>query len=305
MIKALKISASIIVILLLLYGASFLFSNTGLSPSDESRNLQGQFNTPKDKESSFAISEQDLPEVKASSFEVTNLTSKTVLVSRRPDSALLVASLTKLMTTWIVVNFGDLEDQYQIATGDSKSFSPSLGLVTGDTVQVSDLLNSMLIGSANDAALALSHYVEKKQSKSFLELMNSEAKNLSLNDTRFSNPNGFDSDTNYSSAHDIKTLATKLYERHIFDNTSRSSSYSFSGALQKTYHVNATNQLLVKYKDLYAIKTGFTNEAQGSMVTILKYNQNEYLLIVLGSPDREADTLKLRQLIIDSKLSNL
>ncbi len=289
---------------MLLYGVSFLFSNAGLSPSNESKTITGQIDEVKNKASSYILSNKDIPEVKAASYEVVDLSNNQVLLSKRPDSALLVASLTKLMTTWIVLNYGKLNDTYQITAQDVKSFSPSLGLVVGDKVLVSDLLNSMLIGSANDAALSLSHYVEKKQTKTFADLMNLEAQSLNLTDTRFSNPNGFDSDTNYSSSNDLKILFAKLNERHVFDSTSRATSYSFSGLLQKTYKISATNVLLAKYKDLYAVKTGFTNEAQGSMINLLKIGQKQYLIIVLGSPDREADTLELRQIILDSNLSN-
>ena len=64
------------------------------------------------------------------------------------------------------------------------------------------------------------------------------------------------------------------------------------------YKISATNQLLEKYPDLEAIKTGYTEQAQGSMINLLKTPNTNYLIIVLGSPNREADTLKLREIIL-------
>jgi D-alanyl-D-alanine carboxypeptidase (penicillin-binding protein 5/6) len=288
----------------LFYVASFFFSNAGLSPSNQSTVISGTMQTTPSGSQNFLVSEENLPDIKANSFEVVDMNSNTVLISRRPNSSLLVASLTKLMTTWIVLNYGQLADTYEISEKDTKSFSPSLGLVKGDKVLVSDLLNAMLIGSANDAAISLSHYIEGKQNKSFIELMNSEVNTLKLEDTRFSNPNGFDSDTNYSSSNDLKQLVSLLLQRKVFDSTSRSTKYTFSGSFKKNYSISSTNELIAKYSDLYAIKTGFTPEAQGSMVNLLKLDRKEYLIIVLGSPNRESDTLKLRDLVINSKLGN-
>lgn len=302
--KITKYLGLVILIFIGLYGLSFLFSNAGLSPDDSSRIITGKLNDVDDKASSYKITESDIPNIKASSYEIFDLTDNQVIASKRPDSALLVASLTKLMTAWIVINYGHLGDYYQITDKDVKSFSPSLGLTVGDKVLVSDLFNAMLIGSANDAALTLSHYIESIQTKTFPDLMNSEAQTLKLVDTRFSNPNGFDSDTNYSSSNDLKILVEQLNSRHVFDYTSRANGYTFSGSLQKSYHINATNQLINKYSDLFAIKTGFTNEAQGSMINLLKTDQKQYLIIVLGSPDREGDTLLLREKLLTDKLGN-
>lgn len=304
MVKALKLIALTLVIVVILYGVSFLFSNAGLGPSSGSKVISGESQVIELDSKSYDLTTKTIPEVRASSYEVIDLSNNSVLLSRRADSSLLVASLTKLMTAWIVVHYGDLSDEYLITPNDIKSYNPSLGLMAGDKVLVSDLLNAMLVGSANDAALALSHYIEQKQPQTFTELMNLEAKNLKLNDTRFSNPNGFDSDTNYSSSNDLYKLVSELRSKNIFYLTSRANNYSFSGSLKKVYKITATNQLVEKYTDLEAIKTGYTDQAKGSMINILKTTDKDYLIIVLGSPDREADTLKLREAILAKKFGN-
>lgn len=298
MVKFLKVLSLVVVAFAILYAISFLFSNVGLGPSYDPANSDDHM-VRFGSSSSYSLTKQDIPEVKSNSYLVVDLTSDKVIFSRRADSQLLVASLTKLMTAWIVINHGRLEDQYTITSQDTKSFSPVLELSVGDKVLVSDLLNAMLIGSANDAAMSLAHYIESVQPKPFIDLMNEESKNLRMLDTRFSNPNGFDSDTNYSSSNDLKILATKLYAKGSLSATSRATSYRFLGSKQIPYQIGSTNTLINNYSDIYAIKTGFTEEAQGSMINIIKHNNIDYLVIVIGSPDREGDTLVLRKKILE------
>ncbi len=298
MVKFLKVAGLLVAAFAILYAISFLFSNVGLGPSYDQANSDDE-SVRIGSSSSYSLSKQDIPEVKSNSYLVVDLSTNKVVFSRREDSQLLVASLTKLMTAWIVINYGRLDDQYVITAEDTKSFSPMLDLSVGDKVLVSDLLNAMLIGSANDAAMSLAHYIEKVQPKPFIDLMNQESKQLGMFDTRFSNPNGFDSDTNYSSSNDLKILATKLYSKGSLSATSRATSYRFIGSLQIPYQISSTNTLIKNYSDIYAIKTGFTEEAQGSMINVIKHSNTDYLLIVIGSPDRESDTLVLRKKILE------
>lgn len=296
--KYLRIIGLVLIAIIILYAISFLFSNVGLGPSYNSKYPNGK-EVNVGNSAAYSVGSQDIPEIKAGSYMVVDLADDKILFSRRADSPLLVASLTKLMTAWIVLNYGNMSDQYTVTAQDGKAFSPSLKLVPGDKVMVADLFNAMLIGSANDAAAALARYIEMKQPQTFIELMNQESKKLNMKDTRFSNPNGFDSETNYSSSNDLRILATKLLEKSVFDVTNRATGYTFSGELKMTYQINATNILVKQYPDLRAIKTGFTEEAQGSMINILRHNNQNYLLIVIGSPDREGDTLLLRKKVLE------
>lgn len=298
MLKIIKGLILIAAAVAVFYAISFFFPNTGLGPSN---NWQGPSpeEVPVVSTVTYSLHEQDIPDVQAKSYMVVDLTAEQTVFARRADSPLLVASLTKLMTAWIVLNYGNLNDRYTIQPEDTKAFSPVLGLTVGDQVLVSDLLSAMLVGSANDAAISLSRYIERKQNRSFIDLMNQESKNLRMLDTRFSNPNGFDSETNYSSSNDLRILSGQLLAKKTFNSTWRATEYSFSGQLKTQYYTRATNILLQNYPDLHAIKTGFTAEAGGSMISLLKYGGKDYLLIVIGSPNREDDTVTIRQRILE------
>lgn len=237
--------------------------------------------------------------VLAAGYGIINLTGQKTVLKSHSDIPLPIASLTKLMTAWVTLKYGSLQDSYTIQSTDIESTKPSLNLTPGDEVLVKDLMNAMLIGSNNDSAKALAGYIEEKTNLKFTDLMNREASRLEMKNSRYSNPIGFDSNTNYSSVEDISILVNALIPTNIFDSTSRKSTYEFTSISGKSYSTTATNKLIDKYPDLSAIKTGFTNTALGSMVNLLKFQDQTYLLIVIGSPNREADTLELRNLVIN------
>lgn len=247
---------------------------------------------------SFDISEQTDLDVRAASFLVSDLTSGQIILGKQFDSSLPIASLTKLMTVWTVLQHTEPEEVVTVPNTQFETTSPSLGLTVGDKIKVKDLVKSTLVGSCNDAASVLADYVSRKVNLPFDELMNQEAQNLGMKHSRFSNPMGFDSAANYSSAKDLLILVQKLNETRIFNSTSRAQSYTFQSELGKNYRTNATNKLITQYENIFAIKTGFTNLSLGSMITIVKTTDHQYLLIVIGSPDREGDTLKLRQQVM-------
>jgi D-alanyl-D-alanine carboxypeptidase (penicillin-binding protein 5/6) len=176
---------------------------------------------------------------------------------------------------------------------------PALGLAAGDSVKVLDLFNAMLIGSNNDAALALADYTQSISGADFIALMNREAQALGMDDSHFSNPMGFDSPSNYSTASDIKQLIIASQPLAAFKDLGRSMSYSFFSAEGKHFSTVATNKLLQNHPEIEAIKTGFTENARGAMASKLTVGSHKIVIIVLDSGDREADTLKLEAQILN------
>src|SRR5262249_12273871 len=92
--------------------------------------------------------------------------------------------------------------------------------------------------------------------------------------------------------------AAQKYE--AFALVGRERSYSFTSLTGKKYYVKATNKLVSTDPEIYAIKTGFTDEAGGAMITEVNHLERKFIIIVLGSPDREGDTLKLKKAILSA-----
>lgn len=247
---------------------------------------------------SFAISEADTNSLTAASYLVEDLATGQIIAGQHLEAALPVASLTKLMTIWTVLQHTDVDEVVTVPAYDLTSINPSLGLKAGDKVYVRDLMLSALIGSGNDAANLLGQYVSNKVNLPFGELMNQEAINLGMKYSRFSNPMGFDSVANYSSARDLSILVKRLRTTGLLEEAKHARQYSFTSLQGQNYSINATNKLVGQYPDLQAVKTGFTNLALGGMINILETPRTEYLLIVIGSKDRESDTLQLRRQVL-------
>lgn len=245
----------------------------------------------------------DLPndvqnKVQANGYLVKNLGTDQIITGQQFNNSLPVASLTKLMTIWTALQHVSLEDTVTVPTGGLISVSPSLGLVGGDQVKVDDLVHACLVGSANDAADLLGKFVTERTDLPFTELMNQQVVELGMTESRFSNPMGFDSIVNYSSAKDLAILVTRLDELGIFEDTQDASEYRFTSLTGRVYTIQATNKLIAQYPDLLAVKTGYTNLALGSMINILRDDNQRWLIIVIGSPDRESDTLELRRQVL-------
>ncbi len=240
-------------------------------------------------------------DVKAKSFLVYDLASNGNLAERNENFPLPIASLTKLMTAYVAYQHLVLAtDVIAITANDTLDISPVLGLKVGDHIKAIDLFNAMLIGSANDAAQALGNHVGLQLHLPFKDLMNQEAERLGLTDSHFSNPVGFDSETNYATAEDLRLLVNAAQQYEAFALIGRDRAYSFTSDDGNKYYVRATNKLIFTDPEISAIKTGFTEEAQGAMITQINHLGHKFIIIVLGSPDRETDTLKLKKAIIGS-----
>ncbi len=287
----------LIVVLVVLAGAVFIFSNPLLAPEsgvdmgkksqqNDNANL-GTFNQPVDN-AQFGAN------VKAGSFLVFDEVSGKTIASRNPQSSVAIASLTKLMTAYVVTKYGHRDDVWGITSASTENINPVLGLKVGDRVKISDLLNSMLIGSANDAAKALGQYIGTQKNVSAIELMNSEAKKLGMNSTHYENPIGFDSEQNYSTAEDLQKLVLALQPIEFFKDIDKSTGYSFTSENGNSYYVKATNTLIKSDPEIFAIKTGFTDEAKGAMITAIHHKDRKFVIIVLDSQDREGDTKLLK-----------
>jgi D-alanyl-D-alanine carboxypeptidase len=239
----------------------------------------------------------DLTAVGAQSFLVFDLNSGQELLEKNPDQKLAIASLTKLMTALTAYDNSSLNRTFKISDGDTLHVKPYLGLLLGDEVTALDIFNSMLIGSCNDAAKALAEFISLSSGNNFIELMNRQAKSLGMLNSNFSNPMGFDSSNNYSTAEDLKLLITATQQLSAFTDLGRRIDYTFTGTKGKTYFTVATNNLIKNYPDIQAVKTGFTDEANGAMATKVTISGQQIIILVLDSQNREEDTLKLKAAI--------
>lgn len=243
------------------------------------------------------IKEPDVNTVSAKSFLVFDLATGQNLLEKNSAKKLNIASLTKLLTALVAYEKTDLNKSFVISQEDVLNVNPTLGLQPGDSVKALDIFNAMLIGSTNDAALALADFTNRETVENFVLLMNSKAESLGMLNSNFSNPMGFDSQYNYSTAEDLKKLIVETEKLAAFTGLGRRTGYEFTSDNGKTYSVEATNKLLREHPEIEAIKTGSTPIAGEAMATKFKLDGNDIVIILLGSKDREGDTLKLKEMV--------
>ncbi len=283
-------------------GGSLGLSPKVLGVTDGTQNLirgQGQTLEIAAAKPLLQVQSISLSGANAKSILIYDVATGSILAEKNPKFPLPIASLTKLMTAFVSYNHSNFNESVTITGDGVLNVSPTLGLKPGEVVTTGDLFNSMMVGSANDAALSLATYISHKTGTKFSILMNDTALELHMTDSHFSNPMGFDSDTNYSTAEDLRLLVDAARRYEAFSLMGRKTNYSFANQSGRRYAVRATNTLLAD-PEISAIKTGFTPEAQGSMITEINHNSHIFIIILIGSPSREQDTLFLKKEIISN-----
>lgn len=209
-----------------------------------------------------AVLSDDAPDIPAASALLCEVSTGTVLFEKNSAEKRSPASITKIMTMLLTV---EAVESGKISLNDTVTASEhacSMGgsqiwLENGETMVLSDLLKSVAVGSANDAAVALAEYISGSE-QAFAALMNKRAAELSMNDTHFVNASGLDTDGHISTAADVAKMACELLKHDIIKNYT--TIWMDSVRNGKTQLVN-TNKLIRFYEGATGLKTGTTDKA--------------------------------------------
>jgi serine-type D-Ala-D-Ala carboxypeptidase (penicillin-binding protein 5/6) len=224
----------------------------------------------------------DLPPIPAAAYMVVDGDTGETLASLNADQARPVASLGKLMTARLVLDAGPLEDTATVPPLQIAGDESQAGLEPGDHVSRGELLQAMLVASANDAARTLAVDVAGNE-HSFVRMMNAEAAAAGLDATRYANPAGLDDPAQHSSAADVARLARDLMQDPAFRRIVAAESVRIDGS-----ELPATNDLLGLYKGADGIKTGHTDEAGWCIAASATRDGRSIVAVVLGAPTEQA-----------------
>ena len=210
-----------------------------------------------------------------------------VLYQKNANEKRKMASLTKLMTSIILVENCDLNEKITVAKEACYVGGSEAGLKPNDEVTAKDLLYGMLLPSGNDCAMAIAYHIGGNI-PNFASLMNQKAKELELESTSFDNPHGLDSENHYTTAYEMAQIAryAKSYDS-IKDAVSTIQTDVILG--DRTVNLRNTNSLLRTYPYATGMKTGFTNGANRCLVASASKDNLNLIAVVLGS-----DTSKIR-----------
>ena len=245
-----------------------------------------------------------VPTIAAKSWLLLDATSGQVLASQNPDMRVEPASLTKIMTAYLV--FEAVHDKkitldqmvnvsvhaWKVDPGSSKMF-----IDPATPVKVNDLLYGLMVQSGNDAAVALAETVAGSED-TFVAMMNTEAQKMGLKATHFSNPHGLPSPDNYSTAQDLSILA--LHEIADFPDF-----YRIDSVKEFTYNKitqQNRNRLLWLDPTVDGLKTGHTDAAGFCMIASAKRpngksGDRRLIAVVLGTASDQARSQESQKLL--------
>jgi D-alanyl-D-alanine carboxypeptidase (penicillin-binding protein 5/6) len=206
-----------------------------------------------------------------------------------------IASTTKLMTALLTLESSRPRAVFTAADYVAAPVESQIGLRPGERMAVSDLLEALLLESANDAAATLAVGVSGSVD-AFVADMNERAGELGLEDTSYANPIGFDDPLNYSTARDLATLSLEVLRRPRFARVVDMPQAELeSGARPRT--IDNRNTLVASYPFVSGVKTGHTLGAGYVLVGAAEGRGGARVVsVVMGEPSeaaRDADTLKL------------
>jgi serine-type D-Ala-D-Ala carboxypeptidase (penicillin-binding protein 5/6) len=229
--------------------------------------------------------------VKAKGAELIDAATGQVLWNRNMDTQLPMASVTKVMTALLVIKAGDLNRPITVPKSVvgyvAKYGAESAGLVPGDVLTSGELLEALLTTSAADAAYTLANAYGPGL-PAFMAQMNAEAKELGMEHTSFTSPDGLPYPTEtstYSTPADLITLGLAAMEYPVFRTIVGQRYYQLNkGQGHRAYSWTNTNELIGHYNGALGIKTGFTQAAGHCLLFEATRNGRDLLGVVLGSP---------------------
>ena len=237
------------------------------------------------------------PEVSATSFLLIDAKTGTVITSSKPNEPSGLASITKIMTSYVVsdqISKGFISENSMVEISEKcwRMEGSRMFIKEGTKVSISELLKGMIIQSGNDASCALAEKIAGSQS-AFADLMNDYAEQLNLEETNFVNPTGLPDINHYSTANDIAKLSIRLINDYP-DNYAlfKEKEYTFNNIRQLN-----RNSLLWQDDSIDGIKTGHTNDSGYCLVASAKRDEMRLIAVTLNSSSEKTRLQDSRRLL--------
>jgi D-alanyl-D-alanine carboxypeptidase (penicillin-binding protein 5/6) len=246
----------------------------------------------------FAATAQTVtpPPIAARAYFLVDAASGQVLAAASEDDRFEPASLTKMMTVYVVLSALrerrlDIAQEAVVSERAAKAAGARMFATAGQRVAIGDLLKGLIVQSANDAAIALAEAVAGSE-PAFVAEMNAQAKRLALSQTQFANATGQPAPGHYASARDMATLAMALMR----DFPDRYPLYSLKEFTFNRINQANRNRLLWTDPTVDGVKTGFTEAAGYCLVASARRGERRVVSVVMGAQSdglRTAESQKL------------
>jgi len=209
--------------------------------------------------------------------------SDTVVYGKNERIRAPMASTTKIMTAYIAVKYGELDETVIIPKEATNIEGSSVYLKEGERLTLLELVYALMLESANDASVAIAIAVCGDEA-SFVNMMNSEAEKLGLTDTHFTNPHGLDNDEHYTTAYDLARLADCAMNEPLFKKIASTQRWVIPGYDGGKRVLINHNKLLRYFDGAVGIKTGFTKRSGRCLVSCAERDGVRLICVTLNAP---------------------
>lgn len=232
--------------------------------------------------------------ITASSAIVMDLNSNRVFFEQNIHEQRLIASITKIMTAIVAIEYGNLDDTYEVSKEVLDAYGSAIYIEMGEKLTLKDLLYGLMLRSGNDAAVVIAKNIAGSM-EAFAMLMNETASKIGMTNSYFYNAHGLeesDGTANLSTAYDMALLTKYAMENETFREIFATKNYSVK-TNKKSYSWTNKNRLLHEYDFITGGKTGFTKKARRTLVTTASSNNIDLVVVTLNDPNDFEDHLTL------------
>ncbi len=223
--------------------------------------------------------------------------SGTVLYEQNAYEIVPMASTTKILTSLIAIEQGNLDKKVTISKKAASVRGSTVGYKENEELTLRELIFGLMFKSGNDAAIAIAEELGTS-TEGFAEIMNHYARGIGILDSHFESPHGLDSSNHYSSAYDLAILASKGMDYDLFREIVGSKQIS-KEKYNFTRDYNNINKILWKIPGANGVKTGYTGQAGKCLVSSINNNGKDIIIVVLNCPDRWNVTDKIYNYILE------
>lgn len=239
------------------------------------------------------------PAIYAESGILVDLDTQEILYSKNIDKQLYPASITKIMTTLVAIESSSPEEPVtfsQYALDSIEWDSSNIGCRLNETLTMEQCWYAMMLNSANEVCCGVAEHISGSI-EAFVEKMNQKAAELGCTNTHFSNPNGLPDETHYTTAHDMALIANAAYQNETFRQIFSTRQYEIPPTPQYTetrylynHHKMMQPDTEYYYEGCLGGKTGYTETALNTLVTIASRNGKNLLCVTMRTQGRQVYT---------------
>jgi len=217
-----------------------------------------------------------------------------ILFEKESETQMRIASITKIMTAILAIEYGDLDEIVKVSHHAALTEGSSIYLVEDEEITLKDLIYGLMLRSGNDAAVAIAEHVGGSLD-GFIYMMNEKASELGMKNTVFSNPHGLDDhEEHYSTALDMAMLTQYAMKNPIYEEVSSTKTYRSETQQDRIRVFNNKNRLLTQlYKYSTGGKTGYTKRAKRTLVSTAEKDDLKLIAVTINAPSDWNDHMNM------------